>query len=542
MSETITHSTESGGAVAADEDGVVGGSESVSSSNINDDLTCDETETAKESQEDGSNPTTSDIVDNDDVESAVTVNDEPAAEEPTVALNGRDVIINANADIEPSDDDAKDDRSDDVDEVPVLIGEVLVNPPDKSTEDVAAPDRDDDTSDATEDYTTLSSPDVPVDIKEDSVKHVQIEDEKDDNDKTLNDVKSEFDDTAVVDESTQANTTQSETEHGNLDNDAVIHLGCEEVAPVENDEEMACLLVNIDDMVEDYPEDLSLARRYRSHLLVACIAAISIIAAAVIATSMGRDGVKESVSSSSSSTTTTTITEDVEGTDTAPPSTTSGSSRETQEPSSIQPTFAFDPSTKPSSQYQWLQSAIDNYIGMLESEEIVIPPLTPHSTVGSTLNPSSKPTANATPPPSTANPTTFKPTTSNPTLSTAPPTPRPTMQPTTANPTDHPTSHPSTATPTIKPPIQSLFNVTELSSTAPPANLPMQPPLNLFEVSFNETNPAQPTPQQRKGCMTNSIYDEIDRDIEQLKNGISDDKTKAHFLGGIVRQVCRVVV
>ena len=82
-----------------------------------------------------------------------------------------------------------------------------------------------------------------------------------------------------------------------------------------------------------------------------------------------------------------------------------------------------------------------------------------------------------------------------------------------------------------------------MSSTAPPVNLPMQPPLNLFEVSFHETNHTQPTPQQRKGCITNSVYDEIDRDIEQLKNGISDDKTKAHFLGGVVRQVqCRVVV
>ena len=532
MSEIITHSTDSGGAVAADEDGVVGGSENVSSSNINDDLTCDETETAKESQEDGSNPTTSDMVANDDVESAVTVDDEPAAEEQTVALNGRDVIVNANADIEPSDDDAEDNHSNDVDEEPVLIGDFIVNSTDKSTEDVANPDRDDDTSDATEDYTTLSSPDAPVDIKEDSG-HVQIEDEKVDNDKSLNDVKSEFGDTAVVDESTPTNTT-------NLDDDATISLGSEEVAPVENDEEMACLPINIDDLVEDaYPEDLSPARRYRyrSHILVACIAAISIIAAAVIATSMGREGVKESVSSS---TTSTTITEDEEGTDTAPPSTISGSSPETQEPSSIQPTF--DPSTKPSSQYQWLQSAIDNYIDMLESEEIVIPPLTPHSTVGSTLNPSSKPTANDTPPPSTANPTTSKPTTSNPTLSTAPPTSRPTIQPTTANPTSNPTSHPSTASPTIKPPIQSLFNVTELSSSAPPANLPMQPPLNLFEVSIHETNTTPPTPQQRKGCMTNSIYDEIDRDIEQLKNGISDDKTKAHFVGGVVRQVFRVVV
>jgi len=33
------------------------------------------------------------------------------------------------------------------------------------------------------------------------------------------------------------------------------------------------------------------------------------------------------------------------------------------------------------------------------------------------------------------------------------------------------------------------------------------------------------------------MYDEIDKDIKQLKNGISDDKTKAHILGGIVRQV-----
>ena len=81
MSEIITHSTESG-SVAADEDGVVGGSEhDVSSSNINDDLTCDETEKAKESQEDETNPTTSDIVDHDDAESADTVDDEPAAEE-----------------------------------------------------------------------------------------------------------------------------------------------------------------------------------------------------------------------------------------------------------------------------------------------------------------------------------------------------------------------------------------------------------------------------------------------------------------------------
>eukprot|EP00985_Skeletonema_marinoi_P010342 scaffold4863_cov149-Skeletonema_marinoi.AAC.1 len=520
MSEIITHSTESG-SVAADEDG--GSEHDVSSSNINDDLTCDETEKAKESQEDETNPTTSDIVDNDDAESADMVDDEPAAEEQTVALNGRDVIVNANADIEPSDDDAEDNHSDDVDEEPVLINDVIVNPPDKSTEDVATPDRDDDTSDATEDYTNLSSPDVPVDIKEDSVKHVQIEDEKDDSVKSLNEVKSEFGDTAVVDESIhEANTTQPEREHGNLDDDAAISLGSEENAPVENDEEMACLPDNIDDMVEDaYPEDRSPARCYRSYILVACIATISIIAAAVIATSLGRDGVKESVSSSSSSTT-TIIAEDGEGTDTASPSTISGSSPETQEPSSIQPTFG--PSTEPSSQYQWLQSAIDNYIGMLQSEEIVIPPLTPHSTVGSTLNPSSKPTANATPLPSTANPTTSKPTTSNPTLSTVPPTSRPTIQPTTANPTSNPTSHPSTASPTIKSPIQSLFNVTELSSTAPPVNLPMQPPLNLFEVSFHETNTTQPTPQQRKGCITNSVYDEIDRDIGCLLTNLYASK------------------
>jgi hypothetical protein len=33
------------------------------------------------------------------------------------------------------------------------------------------------------------------------------------------------------------------------------------------------------------------------------------------------------------------------------------------------------------------------------------------------------------------------------------------------------------------------------------------------------------------------VYDQIDRDIEQLQNEIPDDETRAHFLGGIVRLV-----
>ena len=116
------------------------------------------------------------------------------------------------------------------------------------------------------------------------------------------------------------------------------------------------------------------------------------------------------------------------------------------------------------------------------------------------------------------------------------------MQPTTADPTAIPTSQPSTASPTLKSSMQPVPNVTELSSTPPTATSTMQPPLNISEFLINEANPTQkpsvrPTPQQRKGCITNSIYDEIDRDIELLKNGISDDKTKAHFLGGIVRLV-----
>ena len=99
--------------------------------------------------------------------------------------------------------------------------------------------------------------------------------------------------------------------------------------------------------------------------------------------------------------------------------------------------------------------------------------------------------------------------------------------PTTATPTGQPTQFPSTRSPTSPP--------TTPPSTTTITNFPTAP-LNSAEALFN--NPTQqpsPRPRQRKGCITNSMYDEIDSDIEKLANAIPDDETRAHFMGGIVR-------
>ncbi|KAL7458340.1 hypothetical protein ACHAWC_009881 [Mediolabrus comicus] len=85
---------------------------------------------------------------------------------------------------------------------------------------------------------------------------------------------------------------------------------------------------------------------------------------------------------------------------------------------------------------------------------------------------------------------------------------------------------PPTTTPTQKPSTQPSPKITNFPTA----------PLNSAEALFN--NPTQqpsPRPRQRKGCITNSMYDEIDSDIERLANEIPDDETRAHFLGGIVR-------
>ena len=510
----MAQDTESGGVVAADEDETVieaiveavvedvvdkVSDDDVPLSNDNDDnLVRDEIEATKKSREENH------ILGTDDAGSAAMVDDEPAAQEQTTA-DVRDAMVHANAAIEPSSDDNTIKGED-----PALIGESVGIPPDETAGDGIATGPDDD-SDATEDY-TFSSPDEPEDIKADNIQTVQT-DETIDEDIYLNDEKQSDNDVVIDESSHEANTIQPEREHSNHEDDTMFSVDRDKGCPVENDEEMAHFPVNVDDMIEHvYTEDQRPSRRCRSFVLVACIAAIAIIAA-VIVTSIDRGRTEESLSSSSSST--ATIAEDGEGVENVSSSSIPNSSSDSQEPPSIQPSF--DPSA-PSSQYQWLQNAIDNYVGKLQDETneetaTSLPSLIPEIT----HNPTSKPTtANATQPPPTANPTTFKPntakpTTSNPTLSTPSPTSRPTIQPTTTKPTAIPTPQPSTASPTIKPTMQPAPSVTALSD--------------------------QPAPQQRKGCITNSIYDEIDRDIELLKNGISDDEAKAHFLGGIVRLV-----
>jgi hypothetical protein len=649
------------GAVAANEDGVVGDSDHTPPNNHEHhhhthDSACDEPESRKESREDEINPT-SNSVDNDGVDVGSDVNEDvPTDEEQNDELNGEDekgtgiavaagelnMIETLNSD---NTTDVYDDYHDvNMDEEHVLHDDKNVHSCDEPMEDVVTTPYPDDIimDDSREEYVDhfqtqvrqhealasgwnlIDDPnldetqDVPyeanplrtilddtayysLDAETDIVQH----DQTDviaivSPDASLGDARKESDTVqsqlgeqvvAVVGESIhQANTTQPEREHNSLEdyakltpNETLFTLRRDEVAPVEIDEEMAGDPAHVEDKLEEaYPKDPSPARRYRSFILIACIVVLAIIAA-VIVTSVDRDSGKEPLSSSSSSTSVG------EGTNVAiePSSTPSSSPSETQEPSSIQPSFV--PSTKPSSRYEWIQVAIDNYVSILHE-----------ASSRETTTPSSNPSVNSTPPPSTANPVTTKPTlstaaptswpttqpspnitklsstaptknpsTADPTAnstpqpSTAAPTSRPTTQPSsnitklsstaptknpsTANPTANPTTQPSTARPSIKPSMQPSPNVTELPSTAPTANSPMQTPLNLAEVSFNETNPTQkpsmrPTRQQRKGCITNSVYDEIDTDIERLKNGISDDATRAHFLGGIVRRVCRVVI
>ncbi|KAL7434966.1 hypothetical protein ACHAXM_004382 [Skeletonema potamos] len=390
--------------------------------------------------------------------------------------------------------------------------------------------------------TTCYWPDAPFDAKTDIVQHDQTDviltpnanlgDARKESDCVQSQLEEQV--VGVGEPIHEAGTSQHERKYISLEectklssNVMRLTLRGDEVAPC--DEEMAG---DAEDKIDEaYTEDRSPAIRYRSYILVAFISVLTIVAA-VVATSIDRNSGNEPLSSSSS--TSVGVTNAM----VEPSKTPTSSPSETQEPSSIQPSFV--PSIKPSSHYVLIQIAIDNYVAMLQE-----------ASSRETTIPSSSPTANPTPPPSTANPVTTKPT-----LSITPPTSQPTTQPShnitelsssaptknpsTANPTANPTSQPSTASPSIHPSVQPSLNVTELPSTAPTANLTIPPPLSIAEVFLNETKPTQkpsmrPTPQQRKGCITNSIYDEIDTDIEQLKNGILDDETRAHFLGGIVR-------
>jgi len=47
--------------------------------------------------------------------------------------------------------------------------------------------------------------------------------------------------------------------------------------------------------------------------------------------------------------------------------------------------------------------------------------------------------------------------------------------------------------------------------------------------------PAQTRPAGSSSCFSVSTYESIDNDIERIKNDIRDDKSRSHFLGGIVR-------
>ena len=59
-----------------------------------------------------------------------------------------------------------------------------------------------------------------------------------------------------------------------------------------------------------------------------------------------------------------------------------------------------------------------------------------------------------------------------------------------------------------------------------------------METFFPSFSPSRyPTPRPVEGCFTNGTYDSIDADIETLNDGIDDDETRSHFLGGIVRLV-----
>jgi len=296
-----------------------------------------------------------------------------------------------------------------------------------------------------------------------------------------------------------------------LANEAMLSLRREQGPPVDIDEEMAVAPVDVDDEMSEAPliddevsvsddyEDRSpfrAARSFTSYILVACVALLAIIAA-VVGTSIGRNNsADEPLTASTSSTNGGGEVNNAVAVQYSIPSLTTPrlSSNITHNPSSTN-----HPSFAPSSEFHWVQIAIDNYVAMLNKSTIESSGTSidiPDSTIIiNSIVPTSKPT----PMPSTPNPTT-----------------PPTANPTTLNPTQHPTHLPSTANPTPRP--------------------------TIAQVSFNETNPThnpstRPTPQQRKGCITISTYEEIDSDIERLKNDIPDDETRAHFLGGIVRLV-----
>ena len=240
---------------------------------------------------------------------------------------------------------------------------------------------------------------------------------------------------------------------------------------------------------EDEQRQPAKCRGYKAYILIACIVVLAIMIAAVVVTSMSRDSAEDAEPSTSSSTGTNTV---EKGVDTAPLTSAPSSSSSFELPSS-------HPSASP-----------------------IIPTDLPSTT------PSTDPTSSSIP---SVAPTYTSSPSETPTTSSAPSTS------TTPTNTTMPSNSPTNST------MPSEIPSTAPTKTPMPSDLPTIAPTFTFEPTNQPTlrpttRPTPvPTPQQIKGCITNKVYDDIDRDIEQLKNGITNVKKKAHFLGGIVRLV-----
>lgn len=93
----------------------------------------------------------------------------------------------------------------------------------------------------------------------------------------------------------------------------------------------------------------------------------------------------------------------------------------------------------------------------------------------------------------------------------------------------NPTSAPQiTGQPSHEPSAEPTQQPTTRSPTNEPVSNQQEIPPWLQDVINNEIY-----------CFSEATYDEIDADIEQIKNGIADAQERSHFLGGIVRLAVR---
>jgi len=118
-------------------------------------------------------------------------------------------------------------------------------------------------------------------------------------------------------------------------------------------------------------------------------------------------------------------------------------------------------------------------------------------------------------------------------------------------PTSFPSFEPSTSPsdeqttlPSVNPTFSPSNTPSAIATDEPSLGTPSVGPQNvLFSTpTVAETSP-NPTPNQMNSltanplCFSVEVYDSIDRDIDEIKINISDDATRSHFLGGIVRLV-----